>query len=95
MLQTSEDCQMSFPIHNYHLMHGNKFGYIATLESQPVSWQTEMHGCQEKASMSSVYIVCPLVLGCQRKAYLSTCCLSHGEPLGECMSVECGYTCMK
>ena len=36
-------------------------------------------------------VVCPLVLGCQGKACLSTCCLSHGEPLGEGMSVECGY----
>ena len=40
-------------------------------------------------------VVCPLVLGCQGKACLSTCCLStcclsHGEPLGEGMSVECG-----
>ena len=35
-------------------------------------------------------VVCPLVLGCQGKACLSTC-LSHGEPLGEGMSVECGY----
>ena len=39
-------------------------------------------------------VVCPLVLGCQGKACLSTCCLSHGEPLGEGMSVECGYICM-
>ena len=34
---------------------------------------------------------CPLVLGCQGKACLSTCCLSHGEVPGEGMSVDCGY----
>ena len=33
-------------------------------------------------------VVCPLVLGCQGKACLSTCCLSHGEPLGGGMSVD-------
>ena len=41
-----------------------------------------------------LYVLCvvsPLVLGCQGKACLSTCCLSHGEPLGEGMSVECSY----
>ena len=33
--------------------------------------------------MSSVYVVCPLVLGCQGKARLSTSCLSHGEAPGK------------
>ena len=39
-------------------------------------------------------VVCPLVLGCQGKACLSTCGQSHGKPLGEGMSVECGYICV-
>ena len=61
---------------------------------RPVSCQTEM-GARRR-------LLCPLcsvssgtvLLGCQGKACLSTCCLSHGEAPGEGMSVDCGYICM-
>ena len=42
------------------------------------------------AYLSVLCVVCPLVLGCQGKACLSTCCLSPGvlkEAPGEGMSV--------
>ena len=57
---------------------------------QPVSWQTEMG-----ARRRHLCPLCSLSPGCQGKACLSTCCLSHGEAApGEGMSVKCGYICM-
>ena len=57
---------------------------------QPVSCQTEM-GARRRLLCPLCSVVCPLVLGCQGKACLSTSCLSHGEAPEEGMSVERSY----